>query len=110
LRRAADIARVREQRCVWSDQYLRLYAARGTAEHSRIALVVSARLGSAVVRNRLRRLLRQAFASHMSRPEPPLDLVAIARPQLCDAPLATVVAVVDRAMRRCLSQPVRGAA
>ena len=107
LRRASDIARVRERGSALANRHLSLCADKGAADYSRIAFIVSARIGSAVVRNRVRRLLREAFSPHMDRPDPPLDLVVIARGRLRDTPLRAVVAAADDIMNQCLARQAK---
>ena len=110
LRRAADIARVRTQGHTWASPNLVLLASEGQAAWSRIAFTVSARVGPAVVRNRIRRRLRAAFQPHLRRPDPPLDMVVIARKRLRDAPFTVVVEVVSDIMERCLAQQAKAVA
>ena len=104
LRRPADIARVRSRGRSWSNRHLVLRASAGQTDDSRIALVVSARLGSAVARNLVRRRLREAFRPHLRFDQPCLDLVAVARNELRDASFADVQAAVDDVMWRCVRQ------
>ena len=76
----------REGRSV-ANKYLVLYhfprpeAVRATeeAEDSRVGFSVSKRLGSAVVRNRVKRALREAFRLHEGRVRGHTDMVFIAR-------------------------------
>ena len=107
LRRASDIARVRQHSDTWTNRYLVLCADRGATDHSRIAFVVSARIGSAVVRNRIRRLLRETFGPHLDRPDPPLDMVVIARRWLRGAPFAAVAAAANDIMNQCLTRQAK---
>jgi ribonuclease P protein component len=81
-----------------------LCALAGQAERSRVALVVSARVGGAVVRNRIRRRLREAFRPHLNAHAAHFDLVAVARAGLRCAPFADVQAAVDDLMRRCTDE------
>ena len=48
---------------------------------SRLGITVSRKVGNAVVRNRLKRRIREWFRSERDRLREPLDLVVIARPQ-----------------------------
>jgi ribonuclease P protein component len=46
---------------------------------SRIGITASRRVGGAVVRNRVKRLVREFFRHHQHRLEPPQDVLVIAR-------------------------------
>lgn len=104
LRRARDIVRVRKAPIREESTLFRLAAARGCSDDSRIAFIVSRRLGSAVRRNRVRRRLRQAFESLITRPHPPLDIVVVARRTILDVPFATIAAEADEMMARCCAR------
>ncbi len=80
LRRRSDFDRVYRRRHSVSDDRLIVYGLPNGLEHSRLGLSVSRKFGGAVDRNRVKRLLREAF--RLSRKELPegLDLIVIPRP------------------------------
>jgi ribonuclease P protein component len=77
LRSGADFSRVYALRCVVRMAHLTVFAAPNADGRLRVGFSVSKKHGNAVVRNRLKRLLREAF--RLSRDELPkgLDLVLI---------------------------------
>ena len=57
---------------------------------SRLGVITSSRIGGAVVRNRARRLLREAFRLHQYDLSAPVDLVLVARPSIAGKAFAEV--------------------
>ena len=79
LRKPADFRRVRERGRCWSNRQLVLCRCKNDLEWTRIGFSASKRIGNAVVRNRVRRLLRHAMRAHLPLIEPGWDIVVIAR-------------------------------
>ena len=81
-----------------------LYADAGAAPESRLALIVSSKLGVAVRRNKIRRRLREAFRPRLPHLHPPVDLVVIARGRTRRASLDTLSAAVAEIIDQCLAR------
>ncbi len=80
LSRSADFDRVfRNGRSHAGREFVLYVFPRGEAEGPRLGLSVSRKVGGAVDRNRLKRLLREAFASEQDRLDASLDVVIVAR-------------------------------
>ena len=67
-------------------KYLVIYCRRNGTQENRIGLTVSTKLGHAVVRNRVRRRLREIYRLHESQFQPGWDIVVVARSRAVDAP------------------------
>ncbi len=78
LRKAVDFERVYLRRCSASDGLLLVYVAENDLQHPRLGLSVSRKHGGAVVRNRWKRLLREAFRLSLAELEE-VDIVTIPR-------------------------------
>lgn len=77
LRSKTDFERIYERKCKAADGVILLFAMPNGTGTTRIGLSVSKKHGGAVVRNRLKRLLREAFRLQQHRIPDGLDLIAI---------------------------------
>jgi len=59
--------------------YVVLYARKNGTDTNRVGITVSKKLGHAVVRNRVRRRLRDIYRLHEDRFQPGWDIVVVAR-------------------------------
>ena len=69
-----------------ANKYLVIYCRRNGSSENRIGYTISSKLGHAVVRNRVRRRLREIYRLHESQFRPGWDLVVVARSRAVDAP------------------------
>ena len=79
LRTTAQYDRVFQRKCSAGDRWLVVYGIESSLADPRIGLVVSRKVGNAVVRNRWKRLLREAFRLNRRRLPDGIDLVVIVR-------------------------------
>jgi len=95
LRRRADFARVARSGRRRSAKYLTCLVADGR-DRTRIGMTVSAQVGGAVVRNRVRRRLRAILDRYPFSSLPRRDIVFIARPGAGELSFAELAAEVER--------------
>lgn len=69
-----------------ADRYLVVYCRKNGTGENRVGLTVSAKLGHAVVRNRLRRQLRAIYRLHEDQFQSGWDLVVVGRSRAIGAP------------------------
>jgi ribonuclease P protein component len=103
LRSSADFQRVYDRRCSASDGLVLIYVGENGLAYPRLGLSVSRKVGSAVVRNRWKRLLREAF--RFSRTELPAGIDIVVIPRVAAEPAlepltASLVRLANRAAEK----------
>jgi len=100
LRRSADFERLRAEGRTWRHPFLILAAAPNTLVHNRYGFITSRHLGGAVVRNRVRRVLREAVRQSMPRFKSGYDVTFIARNGIVGKSYSIVNAALEELFKR----------
>ena len=85
IRRKSDFACLYRDGGRYRGRYFTLVFLKNGLGYSRLAVVVSRKVGSAVVRNRVKRRFRELFRRNKELLAEPLDLMVIARPESGEA-------------------------
>jgi len=105
LRQHRDFERILSQGLRVGDHRLTVWAQANGLNHPRLGLIVGAKHGNAVRRNRLKRILREAF--RLSRPRLPAGLDLVCSPRVnadisLDTSVESLTRLAERLARRLL--------
>jgi len=95
----ADFERVRREGRSWSHRLLVLVACPNALDFSRVGVAAGKRMGSAVVRNRAKRLMREAMRQVYPRIRAGWDLVLIARVAIVPVKMQAVAIALESLLR-----------
>jgi len=100
LRHSADFARLRESGRAWRHPLFTLSVAPNGLTNNRYGFIISKHVGNAVVRNLIRRRLREALRLRDSHLLSGYDLVIIARNAIADQSYTMISAALDEMLSR----------
>lgn len=100
LTKEAEFRRLRNQGRSWANPLVVLYALPNEKGVTRVGVSVSKRIGGAVVRNRVRRLIKEAFRLRPDTVKQGWDVLFIARKPIAAANFHMVSSAVDQVLRR----------
>jgi ribonuclease P protein component len=85
IRKSSDFASLYRDGGRFRGRYFTLVFIKNELGQSRLAVVASRKVGSSVVRNRVKRRFRELFRRNKELLREPLDLIVIARPESGEA-------------------------
>ena len=90
LKKNSDFRRLYSKGQSAVNPYVVVYCRRNREKVNRLGYTVSTKLGHAVVRNRVRRRLREVYRLNEEKFAPGWDIVVVARSRAVDAPFAAL--------------------
>ncbi len=108
LKKRVDFLRTRDHgRRVWGRRFI-YYIRPGKKRTTRIGITVSKKVGNAVIRNRIKRWVREAFRQNPHLFSRPIDLVVIAKRGVEDFGYATIRDEFNDVITRYFQRPGDG--
>jgi len=100
LTNSSDFHRVRHTGKSFAHPLAILLASANNLPISRFGFTTGKALGSAVRRNRAKRLLREAIREHVAAIEPGWDIVVIARPMIMESSWSEILLAITNLIQR----------
>jgi ribonuclease P protein component len=108
IRRRPDFERVYNEGVRIHGRFMTVFVMSTGGSAARLGVAATRKLGSAVERNRAKRLAREVFRRHKAAGG--LDIVVVPRREMLDAPFASLEADYQSALERHPRERARGAA
>jgi ribonuclease P protein component len=103
IRTRTDFERLYETGLRLSGRLMTMFIGANGRESARLGIAATRKIGSAVIRNRAKRLSREVFRHH--KPTGGLDIVVVPRRELLDAPYVTIEAEFRALLNRRHESP-----
>ncbi|MBU91465.1 MAG: ribonuclease P protein component [Acidobacteria bacterium] len=100
VRKRRDFERAYEEGKKVVTSEFALFARANGLVHSRIGITTTRKLGTAVTRNRARRLVREAYRRHRNQIPTGLDFVFVVRPPLLDHKPSELASILMAAVQQ----------
>jgi len=100
LRKSKDFQRIRRDGCVIRHPFVMVSYAPNHFDYNRYGFITSKHLGNAVVRNRVRRLLRESIRQLDPQIVNGYDMVFIGRNQIVEQPFYVIVRILNELFNR----------
>jgi ribonuclease P protein component len=100
LKKSAEFQRVRALKQSWAHPLMALYVAPNNLDVTRVGISVTKRLGKAVARNRVKRLIREAVRVFLPTIATSRDLVFVARGAAAEASYQQMRDATERLLGR----------
>jgi ribonuclease P protein component len=107
IRNRSEFERVYKQGVRVHGRFMTLFVLSSDRPAGRLGIAATRKIGSAVDRNRAKRLAREIFRRTNSAAG--LDIVVVPRREMLDAPFASLEADYERTLQRAQRQPPRSA-
>jgi len=100
LRHPADFARIKREGIVFRHPLVVVSAMPNQLPYNRYGLITSKHLGKAVMRNRVRRLLRESVRSYHNSLKVGYDVVIVGRKGIVGEPFQVVLVTLEKAFKK----------
>jgi ribonuclease P protein component len=105
IRRRAEFDTIYNAGVKVSGRLMTMFVRMNPGDHARLGIAATRKIGSAVVRNRAKRLTRELFRSH--KPPAGVDIVVVPRREFLDAPYPNLEREFDALLHRAARTPER---
>lgn len=99
IRKRPEFQRVYDSGAKVHGRFMTVFAAPNGSPVARLGVAATRRIGSAVIRNRAKRLARELFRRYKLATG--LDVIVVPRREMLDAPFASLEVDFDNTIRRC---------